>query len=204
MLSLPFPIVEGTRPYPALVINLFGGPSIGKTNLAGRIFLALNDLNLEAANPEEHAKLAIFQGQAHLLDEQLILLGRTWDTLHALGDKVDVIVVDSPLLLASVYGQKREGPHFHATVRDFHSRFSRLNCLLMRNQSLAYSTVGRRENLTQALHMDTRIVDALDTANEPYLALPPTGQATEQVARTIAQAAADWIGKRKSNIMRVS
>jgi len=87
----------------ALVINLFGGPGSGKSTLASRIFYELKRAHIEAACPEEHAKLALWSGQPWLLDEQVVILGRTWETIHALRDKVEVVVVDSPILLCSAY-----------------------------------------------------------------------------------------------------
>lgn len=188
----PQSILPGTR-QGALMINLFGGPCIGKTGMAANIFLALKTMGIEAANPEEHAKIAVLHRQQHLLDEQLILLGRTWDTLHALADQVDVVVVDSPLLLCSVYAGDKEAPHFHATVRDFHSRFSRINCLLTRNATLSYSTTGRRETLTQSLLMDQKIEQALRDTGEDFIKTPPVGESTQAVAQRIAQAAAQWL-----------
>lgn len=180
---------------PAVSINLFGGPSIGKTVMAARIFLELKILGIEAANPEEHAKLSIWQGQPHLLDEQLILLGQTWHTLHTLADKVDAVVVDSPLLLCSVYAQGRERPHFHATVLDFHRRLPRINLVLTRNPGLGYSQSGRREDFEGARAMDQRILDALERSGERYSTLPPVGQQDQASAATVARSVAEWLAQ---------
>lgn len=190
------PIMEGDSPTlcPALAINLFGGPSIGKTVMAARIFLHLKILGVEAANPEEHAKISIWQGQPHLLDQQLILLGQTWQTLHTLADKVDAVVVDSPLLLCSVYAEGREQPHFHDTVRDFHRRLPRMNLLLSRNPELAYSQSGRREDFEGARSLDSRITHALVQAGESYAILPPVGSGhDDDAAKAVAQRVVDWL-----------
>lgn len=188
-------ILDGTKAAacPALMINLFGGPCIGKTTMAANLFLKLKALGIEAANPEEHAKLAILRGQPHLLDEQLIILGQTWETLHTLSDKVDAVVVDSPLLLCSVYAQGREASHFHQTVIDFHQRLPRINLLLTRNTSLAYSQSGRREDSNGAVLMDGLIRDALHAAGEAYIEMPPVGGQGQEALERVAQAVAGWL-----------
>jgi adenylate kinase family enzyme len=193
----PASILPGTWTQPNLpiVINLFGGPGIGKTTTAARIFVQLKMLGIETANPEEHAKLAIWKGRPDLLDQQLVILGQSWETLHALADKVEAVVMDSPLLLCSVYAGDRERPHFHATVVDFHRRMPRLNLLLTRAEGRAYSTTGRREDADTARSIDGRIRAALDAHQEPFTELP-SGEGVDPeildreaaaIARLIAQ-----------------
>ena len=171
---MPAPtLLKGTRcaNRSALIVNLFGGPGIGKTTLAARIFAALKTHGIEAACPEEYAKIAIWQGRSYLLDNQLILLGRTWDTITSLSEKVDVIVLDSPILLCSHYAGESEGPHFHETVLDFHQRNDRVNILLKRDKGIAYSTSGRRETSQQAMGIDTRIEGLLSQAKEEFTSM---------------------------------
>lgn len=195
--SSSFSILDGTSrlPRPALVINLFGGPGIGKTTMAARVFLRLKMRGIEAANPEEHAKIAILKGQPHLLDEQLVILGQTWETLHTLSDKVEAIVVDSPILLCSVYAQGRESSHFHATVEDFHRRMPRINLLLARPAGMVYSRTGRRETPQEALLMDGRIRDALDKAGESYTTLPTTESCVDASIAMLAETAHIWLAE---------
>jgi len=164
-------VLRGTRSRPdsALLVNLFGGPGTGKSTLAARLFHELKCAGIEAACPEEHAKLALWSGQPWLLDEQTILLGRTWETLHALCDKVEVIIVDSPILLCSVYAGDREPTCFHELVLDMHRRTDRVNLLIGRDETSGYSMNGRRENEQEARATDARIRSALHTFGETFL-----------------------------------
>lgn len=170
----PFPspvkILSGTRAkaQDALVINIFGGPGSGKSTLAAELFFELKKHHVETACPEEHAKLAIWSGQPWLLDEQAVLLGRTWETIHALQDKVSVIIVDSPILLCSVYARNREPVCFHQMTADLHRRTNRINLLLERDPQTEYSTNGRREDENQARIVDEQILTTLDIHNEPF------------------------------------
>lgn len=161
--------LAGSKPDRALVINIFGGPGSGKSTIAGQIFTDLKQKGVEVANPEEQAKLAIWSNQAWLLDHQTILLGRTWETILARQDKVDVIVMDSPALLCSVYAGNREPSCFHALVADIHKRTDRINLFLMRDGLRTYSMNGRRETEQEARILDERIITTLDTHSEHYL-----------------------------------
>ena len=166
----PIKILPGSRPVTsgALVVNIFGGPGSGKSTFASELFCELKKHHVEAACPEEHAKLAIWSGQPWLLDQQTVLLGRTWETIHALQGKVEVIIVDSPILLCSVYAREREPVSFHLLTADLHRRTDRLNLLLERDDKMQYSTNGRRENESEARVVDEQILTTLDIHNEPH------------------------------------
>lgn len=195
--SVPQPkLLSGTHSTQrtALILNLFGGPGIGKTTLAARIFAELKARNIEAACPEEYAKIAIWQGRSYVLDNQLILLGRTWDTITSLADKVDVIILDSPVLLCSHYAGHAEPEHFHQTVLDYHRRHERMNILLKRAPGMDYSTSGRRETSQQAIAIDAQIQELLAGSNESFIDVQ-TG--SDGVFRLIQQVA-DIVFTRKN------
>lgn len=166
-------IMPGTRDSgnSSLLINIFGGPGTGKSTLASNIFSDLKRNHIEAVCPEEHAKIAIWSGQPWILDQQVILLGRTWETICALHDKVDVIVIDSPLLLCSIYAGDNEPTSFHDLVVDLHRRAKRLNIFLDRHPESPYSTAGRRESANEARTIDIQIKDALNSFGEKFLPL---------------------------------
>lgn len=185
----PFYFLPGSRASAgeALVINIFGGPGSGKSTLASRLFFELKRRDIEAASPEEHAKLAIWSGQPWLLDQQAILLGRTWETIHALHDKVEVIIVDSPIMLCSVYAHDREPVCFHQLVADIHCRTDRINLLLARDPDLEYSMNGRRETAREAQIVDERIMTTLDSHDEPFSEIGRSDTDVATIADAITQ-----------------
>lgn len=151
----------------ALVVNLFGGPGSGKTTMAARIFSELKKRGVEAACPEEHAKLLIWSGRPWLLDHQIIVVGKIYETLLNLRDKVDVIIVDSPILLGSVYGGDRESPAFHTLVRELHARQDRVNLFVRRPADRPYDPANRREAEDAARAIDLKVNALLTEIGEP-------------------------------------
>lgn len=170
----------------ALIVNLFGGPGVGKSTTAAEIFCLLKRAGVEAVAPEEHAKLAIWSGQPHLLDNQIVLLGRTWETLTALARQVDVIILDSPILLCSIYALRRESENFHNLCDELHRRHRRINILLQRNNRAEYTRNGRRESLDEARDVDAMIRARLERMGEETLKIDADDtQAIAAIAKSI-------------------
>lgn len=162
---------EGTKEKRgALFVNLFGGPGAGKTVMAARMFAGLKMMGVEAMNPEEHAKLAILSGRPWLLDEQIIMAGKTMETMFNLKDKASVIIMDSPILLCSVYG-KREPPAFHSLIEDVHKRFNHVNIMVIRDEKAGYDPSNRREDQEQALLIDHLLTNKIESIGEDFLSV---------------------------------
>lgn len=185
----PAPVVKimtaGRPGAGALVINLFGGPGVGKSTMASRIFSALKELDVEAAAPEEHAKTAIWTGQSWLLRHQTIMLGKTLETVLTLRDKVDVIVIDSPILLCSVYAAPDEPDAFHALCVESHKRFDRVNIMIEREDGARYTRRGREQDLDGAIAMDRRIRERLQSADEDWTTISRDKTNARRIARAI-------------------
>lgn len=95
------------------VVNLFGGPGIGKSTTAARLFAELKDSGVNAELVQEYVKGWAWEGRSaptHL--DQLYLTAKQARREQLLYGKVDVIVTDSPLLLGPFYCSKMEGPNY--------------------------------------------------------------------------------------------
>ena len=82
-------------------------------------------------------------------------------------DKVQVMVVDSPLILCIVYNNdKTLGEDFNKTVLNVFNSYANRNYLLTRNHT--YEDEGRFQNEEEALEVRKQIINALDNLGIYY------------------------------------
>ena len=158
------------------VINLFGGPSTGKSTLAALLFGTLKskyDLNCEYVH--EYAKDLVYEKRNQiLLKDQLYIFAKQNHKLLMIKESndVDFVINDSPLLLSNVFGKLRvdggTSKLFQEYVRETFNSYSNLNFLIERNESF-FRTSGRVEkNVDDAKIIDKFIEDELILNNSNY------------------------------------
>ena len=58
------------------VINLFGGPGVGKSTTASGLFYEMKKARLEVELVTEYAKDAVWEGRTSLLDDQIYIFAK--------------------------------------------------------------------------------------------------------------------------------
>lgn len=145
-----------------LVVNLFAGPSIGKSLLASDIFTKLKRLGVQAEIPPEVAKIRAQRGDYGFLADQLAVFGETQHQINmAHRSGAEVVVLDSPILLSLVYAPKPYLQTFPAIVRETYALHQNLVYVLPRNPKHGYSPVGRVHNEAESIQKDMEIVEML-------------------------------------------
>jgi len=148
-----------------LIVNLFGGPSAGKSTLASGIFF---DLKMQGINSElvsEYCKELTWEERHNTLKDQIYIFGQQFHRIFRLLGKVDVIITDSPLLLTPVYDiEKRES--LKKLAFEEHKKLWTYNVVIKRNKS--YNPKGRSQTESEANELDKQIVDMLFEANECF------------------------------------
>jgi tRNA uridine 5-carbamoylmethylation protein Kti12 len=88
-----------------IVINLYGGPSVGKSTLSADTFakLKLSQKSCELAG--EYVKNWVWNGQAVREWDQIYILGKQIRRESLLYNRVEFIIADSPILLVPFYEQ---------------------------------------------------------------------------------------------------
>lgn len=147
-----------TAPKRSKVINLFGGPGCGKSTLAASIFSTLKNKGYEAELVPEYAKKCVWTGTESILDDQLYVFAKQHHMIQALDGQVDYIIVDSPLLLSTVYGNT--SAEFKNYVLYTFNRFDNVNFYVERNKP--WHALGRTQTEVEAKMLDERIYDMLD------------------------------------------
>ena len=148
------------------VINIFGGPGVGKSTTASGIFykLKLEGYNVEYVS--EFAKELTFGKDYTKLSDQLLIFGEQHHRIYKLRDEVDIIVNDSPFVMGLAYLNHDDNlPEFEFTqliVKLFKS-YNNINFMISRNETQKYSEVGRNQNLDQAIQKDVEITHLLNS-----------------------------------------
>ena len=82
-------------------------------------------------------------------------------------DEVDVIITDSPLLLAILYNNDKEiEPEFSQLVLKKFNEFNNINFFLTRRKE--YNPKGRNQTKEEAEDLDARILSTLNNFEIPY------------------------------------
>lgn len=141
-----------------LVVNLFGGPGTGKSTLAAALFsnLKIKGVNVELVT--EFAKDLVWSERNKELKNQVYILGKMYHKLWRLNDKVDVVVIDSPLPLCIYYDQNNT-PGMKDFVMGLFNQFTNINILLERN--FPYQQEGRYQDEDNALKVHNGICQLL-------------------------------------------
>lgn len=178
------------------VINLFGGPGTGKSTTAAGLFYAMKSLGYKVELVTEFAKDLVYQESFFRLEDQLMIFARQNHKLWVLKDKVDYVIVDSPLLLSNHYfrynGDYDENM-FKALVVDTFNRYDNLNILLKRNTvNHPYQEYGRMQTLEEAIQIDASIESILNTVNAPHTTIEVSSSTVNDVLNFVKETN-EWI-----------
>ena len=72
-----------------LVINLFGGPGVGKSTTASQLFANLKWSNINCELVREYAKDKVWENSLELLDNQLYVFAKQHHRQYILNEKVE-------------------------------------------------------------------------------------------------------------------
>lgn len=145
-----------------IVINLFGEPSAGKSTCAMDITAQLKRHGINAEYVSEFAKDKVYENNDEVFKHQEYLFGKQSFKMGRVKGKVQVIVVDSPLILCAVYNTDHIlGENFNQIVLDVFNSYDNRNYLLTRNHP--YENKGRLQNEDEAKEVRNKIVDKLNS-----------------------------------------
>lgn len=143
-------------------LNIFGGPSSGKTTVAAAVFSALKKKGANIHLIPEHVKEWVYLDQKPESFDHLYLLGRQArreDT--ALRKKhVQLIITDGPLLHICGYCEwfsPAITPHLLGVAKEFEKTYPSLNIHL--EGKLPYQREGRFESPERAARMSVFLAD---------------------------------------------
>ena len=148
------------------IINLFGGPGSGKSTTAAFIFSQLKINNISCQYINEYAKDCVYEGRNTLMqNDQLYILAKQNHKLKMLelSKQAQYAIVDSPLLLSSIYGGIYNSitKNFNDYVIELFNSYDNINFFIERNETY-FETNGRiQKNIQQAKDIDNLIKNFL-------------------------------------------
>jgi len=157
-----------------VIINIAGGPGVGKTTVASQLFSILKQKGYEVENIPEFAKELVYEGRTNAFNDRFYMHAMQNHRLFQLDGKVDFIITDSPLFLTSVYY------HFYLENKFSSSYTAMLDNAVLETQlfynnrfyylsrSTDYQSNGRRELLNEAEIIDERIEEYMKKNHIPY------------------------------------
>ena len=148
-----------------LIVSFFGGPGLGKSTTMAGVFsgLKLRDVNCEMA--PEYAKGKVWEQSHGILNNQIYLFAKQHHSIERIHGKVDVIITDSPLLLALIYDNTGL-PEFKNLVLAVNNKYRTMNFFLKRHKK--YNPSGRLQNESEAKELDKKIKTMMDENNVKY------------------------------------
>lgn len=155
-----------------VVINLLGEPCCGKSYAATYITPKLRNLGLNVEYVPEFAKQKVYENNKLALKCQEYMFGVQSYMLAYLEGKVDVAIMDSPLILSAIYNTEVRGKlhlpseHFNKVVMSAHNRYDNLNFLLQREYN--YVMDGRVHNENDAKRIRKKLISFLDDNDITY------------------------------------
>lgn len=157
------------------LINLFGGPGIGKSSIAAGIFYKLKKKHISCNNPYEFPKTLAWDNNIPAIKDQLYVFANQHRGIAQSYGKVDYIIIDSPILFSKIYhsyyteGYPAEfyGDSFHQMILELHNKYDNINILLERAEGV-HNDDERFQNYEESLLIDDLCKKILEENNIPY------------------------------------
>jgi deoxyadenosine/deoxycytidine kinase len=158
------------------IINLFGGPGIGKSSIAAGLTYKLKKQHITCDNPYEFPKLLAWDENHSAIRDQLFVLANQHRGIVKSFGKVDYIILDSPILLSLVYKNEYRSNDYPATlygdsfdkmVLDIYNKYENINIVLDRSEG-NHNNIERYQDLDESKKLDTTIENVLISNGLPY------------------------------------
>lgn len=174
-----------------LIINLFGGPGVGKSMITSGLFHQMKKVNLNVEFVTEYAKELTYEGRYNVLEQdQLYVFAKQHRKILRLKDQVNYIISDSPLLLSSVYSELNpynvfDHDIFEKLVYNINDTYNNLNILLERNPNFNYKQEGRYQDEAGAIFVDKAIKRTIKKQNINITTLLSDGETIGKIINLI-------------------
>ena len=159
-----------------LRVNFYGGPGVGKSTLAARVYAELNrEGGVSTELVREFIKTWAYEGKEPDGWDQVYTFASQLYEEHRLAKAgVKVIVTDSPVLLQCVYARLKDcrvATHLDRLAMLYEKAHTAINFFVSRH--VAYDPSGRFQTPGALADLDGRIEACLDVFCVPYIRVSP-------------------------------
>jgi hypothetical protein len=155
-----------------IVINLYGGPGVGKTTQGLDLTAFLKKKGVNASLIAEYAKELVYRESKDLTTNQISIFNNQLEPYRYLDGNVDVVVAECPLILGIVYNRfykVESNPYFEPFVMYEHNKYDNIDIYLKRENE--YKKEGRGQDLETAIKIDSKTVEMLNEYKIEYVEL---------------------------------
>jgi nicotinamide riboside kinase len=158
-----------------IVVNMIGGPGVGKSIIASEIFVQLKRNFVSCEISSEYIKRKIREDARKVVQNQIYIFAKQQFQLFGMKDNVDVIITDSPIFLSSVYDDTN-CPHLRALIMKEFGNYKNLTYHIERDASVAYEQEGRYQDEAGAKLVDDKVKNFMIENQIEYKTLKGIGQ----------------------------
>ena len=170
-----------------IVINILGGPGVGKTTIANDLFVRLKKMGKDVESVSEFAKELVWEKRDEAFDDRLYMHAEQNHRLMMMNNNLDYIITDSPLILTSIYNSYYLKDKFSTSYNSMIDEVTIQTWNLYNNKtffierSVDYETNGRRESERQANDIDIKIKKYLEDNNIEYITIQDRDNAVNEI-----------------------
>ncbi len=171
------------------VINIYGGPGVGKSTTALQLVAELKKRGINADYVSEYAKELVYAKSFSKLDgsvqNQREIFHKQKSRLDITLEGVEVAVTDAPLLLNAVYLKEKSNSYTQDVLKKY-NEYKNFNIFIERDLSTPFETEGRIHNLKESIEKDAEIISMLHANRIPFQRFDRNNIA--EIAETISKA----------------
>lgn len=158
------------------VVNIIGGPGVGKTTFSALLFANLKMLGYVCEYVQEYAKKLVWTKDFDTLNNQYYVSKYQFDLLNQINGHVDFIITDGPLVHGLYYNKynKDNTSNIDKTesfILSSHDKFNNINIVLDRVDR-PYEVDGRIQTEDEAKGIDSVLKHLLEINNVKYISFP--------------------------------
>ena len=166
-----------------LIVNLLGGPGIGKTTEASTIFGRLKKMGISAEYIQEYVKYKVWEENYDKLKDQILVFGKQHNRMFVVKGKVRVVINDSALLNSIVYNSinnKIISDAFeNLVIKTIYEDDEIENLDILLKRTVPYQKEGRYQTLEEAIEVDIKVKDVLEKYDIKHIEMNPMNKIEE-------------------------